>query len=125
MTEDDRSNSQNRRSFLLLFPFGVCAGVFGSVAVAAFRFLRPRVTSAAEGWSEVASLSDLSGEGPIARKITTDRISGWAMTREERQVFVLPGNGNQVISAVCPHEGCEVMWDKAANRFSCPCHESY
>ena len=46
-------------------------------------------------------------------------------TTEEHNVFVLPAKGNQVLSAVCPHEGCEVAWDGNANRFSCPCHESF
>ena len=35
------------------------------------------------------------------------------------------GKNNQVLSAICPHEGCEVVWEQGMNRFSCPCHESY
>ena len=42
-----------------------------------------------------------------------------------KNIFVLPGKNNQVLSAICPHEGCEVAWDKDTNRFSCPCHESF
>jgi len=37
---------------------------------------------------------------------------------------VLPAKNHQVLSAICPHEGCEVSWDGSSNRFSCPCHES-
>jgi len=54
-----------------------------------------------------------------------EHIAGWAITTEEHNVFVLPTKGNQVVSAVCPHEGCEVLWDGQRNQFSCPCHESY
>ncbi len=38
---------------------------------------------------------------------------------------MLPAKNNQVLSAICPHEGCEVVWEQNTNRFSCPCHESY
>jgi Rieske Fe-S protein len=55
----------------------------------------------------------------------TEQINGWAVTREQHRVYVLPAKNNQVLSAVCPHEGCEVAWEQAINRFSCPCHESY
>jgi Rieske Fe-S protein len=114
----------NRRSFLLLFPLTVFAGIFSSVGVAAFRFLRPRLTSTSnENWVDVGMLSELNADIPVVKKITTDTVTGWAVTREQHQVYVLPGN--RVLSAVCPHEGCEVAWDKSANRFSCPCHESY
>jgi menaquinol-cytochrome c reductase iron-sulfur subunit len=124
MSKQNQSNTGSRRSFLLLFPATVFAGIFSSVGVAAFRFLRPRIVfSSNENWVDVAALSELKGDAPIARKIATADVTGWAVTREQRQVYVLPGN--RVLSAVCPHEGCEVAWDKSTNRFSCPCHESY
>jgi quinol---cytochrome c reductase iron-sulfur subunit, bacillus type len=114
----------NRRSFLLLFPLTVFAGIFSSVGVAAFRLLRPRLASTSnENWVDVGMLSELNGAMPVGKKIATDTVAGWAATREQHQVYVLPGN--RVLSAVCPHEGCEVAWDKSTNRFSCPCHESY
>ena len=62
---------------------------------------------------------------PISRKIVAEQMTGWAITTEEHNVFVLPAKNNQVVSAICPHEGCEVSWDQATNRFACPCHESY
>ena len=47
------------------------------------------------------------------------------ITNEEHNVFVLPAKNNQVLSPICPHEGCEVLWDGQRNQFACPCHESY
>jgi menaquinol-cytochrome c reductase iron-sulfur subunit len=126
MPANDELENRTRRSFIFLLPVSVFAGVFSSIAVAAFRFLRPRIVrETTDSWTDVALMSELKGEFPVAKKITADHISGWALTREEHQVYVLPGKNNQVLSAVCPHEGCEVAWDKDANRFSCPCHESY
>lgn len=126
MSAEERLQNQTRRSFLLLLPLGVVAGVVGSIGVAAFRFLRPRLAGvAAENWIDVASLSELAGDLPQARKISTDLVTGWAVSSEAHPVYVLPGRNNAVLSAVCPHEGCEVAWEKEMNRFSCPCHESY
>ena len=115
----------SRRSFLKLLPLGVFAGVFASIGGAAFRFLRPKLFAATDSWLDVATLSELTGPQPISRKITTEHVAGWAITTEEHNVFVLPAKNNQVLSAICPHEGCEVAFDGGTNRFSCPCHESF
>jgi len=117
--------NDSRRSFLKILPLGVVAGVFASIGGAAFRFLRPRLAAASDRWLDVANVSELSGPQPLTRKVVAEHIAGWAVTTEEHNVFVLPANGNQVLSAVCPHEGCEVAWQQNTNRFACPCHESY
>jgi Rieske Fe-S protein len=117
--------NRSRRSFLQLLPLGVLAGVLASISGAAFRFLRPRLSAPSEQWLDVATLSDLTGPQPLAKKVLADHISGWAITTEEHNVFVLPAKNNQVLSPICPHEGCEVAWEQTRSRFSCPCHESY
>ena len=114
--------TQSRRSFLSLLPL---AAVFASIGGAAFRFLRPRIAAASESWLDVANVSELTGPTPLTRKVVAEQVSGWAVTTEEHNVFVLPAKNNQVLSPICPHEGCEVMWEQNANRFSCPCHESF
>jgi menaquinol-cytochrome c reductase iron-sulfur subunit len=113
---------RSRRSFLKFFPL---AAIFASIGGAAFRFLRPRLSAATDAWLDVAPVAELSGPHPISRKITAEQISGWAITTEEHNVFILPAKNNQVVSAICPHEGCEVAWEQNTNRFSCPCHESF
>src|SRR5215208_557126 len=115
----------SRRSFLKLLPLSVLAGVFASIGGAAFRFLRPRIGAAGDRWLDVATVSELTGPQPLSKKIVAEHIAGWAATTEEHNVFVLPAKNNQVLSAICPHEGCEVKWEQSRNRFSCPCHESY
>ena len=117
--------NRSRRSFLTIVPFGILAGVFASIAGGAFRFLRPRLTAASDRWLDVAQVSELTAPQPVSRKILAEHINGWAITTEEHNVFVLPTKGNQVLSAVCPHEGCEVAWEQNMNRFSCPCHASF
>ena len=122
---DMEEPNKSRRSFLKIVPLGIVAGVFASIGSAAFRFLRPRLSVASDRWLDVARVSELTGQLPVNKKIVAEHIAGWAVTTEEHNVFVLPAKGNQVLSAICPHEGCEVAWEQNANRFSCPCHESY
>ena len=115
------SHKPTRRSFLLVVPLGI----FATIAGAAFRFLRPRVSAATDRWLDVAAVNEITGPQPVSRKVVAEHIAGWAITTEEHNVFVLPARGNQFVSAICPHEGCEVLWEQQRNRFSCPCHESY
>ena len=34
------------------------------------------------------------------------------------------GEERRVVSAICPHEGCEVEWSADQKQFLCPCHDS-
>src|ERR1043165_2092525 len=122
---DMEPTNRSRRSFLQLLPLGVFVGVFASLSGAAVRFLRPRLSAPTNQWLDVASVSELTGPQPIAKKVLAEHVSGWVITNEEHNVFVLPAKNNQVLSPICPHEGCEVSWDQARNRFACPCHESF
>jgi Rieske Fe-S protein len=114
----------SRRNFLMLVPLGIFAGVAATVMTAAFRFLRPIFTPSEAKWSDVAPVALLQGEKPIMRSIIAEHQAGWASTVEEHFVYVLPKQ-NQVLSSICPHEGCNVSWREAENEFFCPCHDSY
>lgn len=119
-----------RRFFLVAFPAAVLTAVAGALSAAGFRFLRPRAESAATSadsrWSTVAPAASLAGAAePVTRKVSITREAGWASVAEERTVFVLPAAPRpRVLSAVCPHEGCEVSWDADQKSFLCPCHDS-
>ena len=115
---------QSRRAFVLLLPLAAIGGMFATIATAAFRFLRPAVAATSEKWIDVASVVELSGNKPVQRKVIAEEVAGWARSLAEHSVYILPGKNNQVLSAVCPHEGCEVSWRDDENVFSCPCHDS-
>lgn len=121
-----RAPSHLRRRILLWIPAAVFASAFGSVAAAAFRFLRPRAgeVGASGGWFAVARTSELGGAEPLAREVTVEHRAGWSATARAHTFFVLPGAERRVVSAVCPHEGCEVEWDGGQRKFLCPCHDS-
>lgn len=121
----EREPDRGRRGFLLLLPITVFAGLAATVITAAFRFLRPSNTVTESDWSNLGPLSDLKGEKPIMRTVIAEHQAGWASTLEEHFVYILPHKNNQVISSICPHEGCNVAWRADANQFFCPCHDSY
>jgi Rieske Fe-S protein len=116
---------EGRRNFLLLIPLGIFAAVAGTLLTAAFRFLHPHVGAGEAKWSDVAPLDELKGERPIMRSILAEHEAGWASTLEEHFVYVLPAKNYQVLSSVCPHEGCNVSWRDDTNGFFCPCHDSF
>lgn len=131
MRDSNSSNSKpdkSRRAFILLLPLAAIGGVFATVASAAFRFLRPVSSASNQTWIDVARVAEISGTKPVARKVAVEQTAGWARTLSEHSVYVLPSvsaqQGHQVLSAVCPHEGCEVAWRDDENVFSCPCHDS-
>lgn len=116
---------KGRRDFLFLLPLGIFAGLTATIMTAAFRFLRPAKATQDAVWSDVAPLSELKGEVPIMRSITTEHQAAWTTALEEHFVYVLPHKGNEVLSNICPHEGCDVAWRAETNQFVCPCHDSY
>lgn len=117
---------KDRRSFLAVLPLGVLGVVGASMTMAAKSSLAPQdAASTDEAWKTVGDISELAGEEPIEKTIAVTCRSGWSKTVEDVSVYVLPQNDNKVLSSVCPHEGCPVVWDDESKNFLCPCHDSY
>ncbi len=130
-TQADKSGGQTdrgRRRFLLLAPAGISFGIMATVMSAAMRYLRPQAarvvdSGAREQWLPVAPALELTGAQPLARTISVQHETGWTQVIEQHPVIVLP-QAQRVLSAVCPHEGCTVIWRAEDNAFLCPCHDS-
>ena len=94
---------------------GLGAG-YGGLAVMAGRFLYPTGDHSV-GWCFVTVVDDLKpGES-----MTFVAPSG------EEAVVARQGEGTTAedfiaLSSVCPHLGCQVLWEPHNNRFFCPCH---
>jgi Rieske Fe-S protein len=127
VSDKDQSDSppdKSRRAFMFFVPLGAIGGMFVAFSTAAFRFLRPVVSARGQQWIDVAVVGEINGSKPIARKVVVEQIAGWGKSFAPHSVYILPAKNNQVLSAVCPHEGCEVSWQAEENVFACPCHDS-
>ncbi len=124
--KQENLESPSRRDFLSLIPLGIFGAIAASIGTASKRFLEPPVVSAAgENWKPLGILSELNGEEPIAKSVLVESQSGWSKTIEDITVYVLPKHECKVLSSVCPHEGCPIVWDKDSKNFLCPCHDSF
>lgn len=123
--------AKDRRKFLTLIPLAVFGAIAASLGVASKKFLAPSAAAkeagetVAENWKTLGAVADLGGEEPIEKIISVEKNAGWSKTIEDTTVFVLPKHDNKVLSSVCPHEGCPVVWDRETKNFLCPCHDSF
>lgn len=117
---------EDRRTFLSILPIGMLGLIGASMTLAAKHSLDPIAEeTAAANWTTLDAVSELTGEEPIEKTIAVTCRSGWQKTVEDKTVFVLPKHDNKVLSSVCPHEGCPIVWEGESGKFLCPCHDSY
>jgi menaquinol-cytochrome c reductase iron-sulfur subunit len=75
--------------------------------------------------SPLGAINDFTGlSEPALRTIKIEQIDGWRKTVLEKTVYVTNTDTGQlrVLTAVCPHLGCTVPWNKDKKQFVCPCH---
>lgn len=124
--KDSEIIKEDRRTFLSILPIGVLGLVGASITLAAKHSLDPQAeAAAAANWTTLDDVAELAGDEPIEKTISITCRSGWQKTTEDQTVFVLPKHANKVLSSVCPHEGCPIVWDGDSSKFLCPCHDSY
>jgi menaquinol-cytochrome c reductase iron-sulfur subunit len=141
---DSPSAPHHRRSFLT----SVGAIIFGGIAVV-FPFaaglgvlvdpLRRRVGSSTDHGAAVETkfvrvglLAMLPDDGvPRQFAVTEDSTDAWSCILGERvgPVFLARSKSDNApvvtaFSSTCPHLGCAVDFNAAANQFECPCHQS-
>ncbi len=121
------SSLESRRSFLgaLLGVGSVFVGALLSVPLirfALFPLLR-RTTELKS--SPLGTLSEFSAlTEPVMRTIQIEQVDGWRKAVSEKAVYITKDKQGQLLAltAVCPHLGCTVPWNKEKNQFICPCH---
>jgi menaquinol-cytochrome c reductase iron-sulfur subunit len=66
----------------------------------------------------------LSLTEPVMRTIQIEQVDGWRKAVSEKAVYVTKDSQGQlrVLTAICPHLGCTVPWNKEKSQFVCPCH---
>lgn len=125
--ETARAPQHLRRRIIFWIPAAILASLAGTIVTSALKFLRPRageVGVAKSDWFPVAKVNEIAGDEPLMREVFVEHRAGWSSTLRGHAVFLLPGAERRVVSAVCPHEGCEVEWSAEQKKFLCPCHDS-
>ncbi|MHB1699328.1 MAG: Rieske 2Fe-2S domain-containing protein [Acidobacteriaceae bacterium] len=117
----------NRRSFFgVLLGIG-SAGMGALLAIPVLRYvLYPLYAKSKQsGWSVVATADELSNlSQPVLKTVDFKQLDGWREVDSSQSVYVTKGADGQmeVLSAICPHLGCSVSWQKGQDQFVCPCH---
>jgi len=119
----------DRRSFLATALGTIVAGAGALLAIPMLRFaLYPIFARTAEtDWSDVGPVDSFAAlSDPVQKMITISQLDGWRQSDSQKPVYVTKDSRGQlaVLSAVCPHLGCQVPWNAEKRQFFCPCHGS-
>ena len=122
-----------RRSFFLwLVAVGTAAmGAVLSVPLVRYVLYPVFAKTTSISWSNLGSGSKFASlSAPDRQIVKIEQVDGWREAVSQKPVYVTKGNrkgavdNTEVLSAVCPHLGCEVPWDPDEGKFMCPCHGS-
>jgi len=131
--EQDKRILEGRRSFFLWLIAVGAAAMGALLAVPLVRYVLYPVfaTTTSRSWSHLGDFSDYASiTTPDRKDAVTKQVDGWRESVAKKPVYVVKGkrkpsiNDKEVLTAVCPHLGCDVPWDAAQNKFHCPCHGS-
>ena len=117
----------NRRSFFgALLGIGT-AGMGALLGIPVLRYvLYPLYAkSSKSGWSIIGKSEEFANlTTPQLTSIDFKQLDGWREVDSSQSVYVTKGRDGEVkvLSAICPHLGCSVSWQKGQNEFVCPCH---
>ena len=131
--DQDKRILEGRRSFFLwLLAVGTAAmGALLSVPLVRYTLYPVFATTTSLSWSDLGKTSDYAAiTTPDRKDIEIKQVDGWRESISRKPVYVTKGrrkpsiNDTEVLTAVCPHLGCEVPWDESQGKFVCPCHGS-
>ena len=129
--ETDRRAALGRIALAAGCALGAAAMV-GPAGVALSPLLRPAEPSGAatsDGWMRVDNITRFVVGAPPARIVLRmDVRDQWLVRRGETLGAVLVERLSErdfrVLSSVCPHLGCSVVWQAERANWFCPCHKS-
>lgn len=121
--------SPDRRSFLATALGAIMAAAGALLAIPLVRFaLYPIFAKSGDAdWSDVGAAADFASlSEPVQKMITISQLDGWRASLSQKAVYVTKDSQGQleVLSAICPHLGCQVPWNAEKKAFFCPCHGS-
>lgn len=119
----------DRRSFLgmLLGAGSAVIGVLMAIPLVRFALYPMFAKSAEAEWSDLGPADAFASlTTPVQKLVTIRDRDGWREAISRKAVYVTKNQQGQleVLTAVCPHLGCEIPWDASRKEFFCPCHGS-
>jgi len=102
-------------------------GVLLAIPLVRMAFYPLFANSGANAWTDAGSLNSYDSlQTPVRRLIQIETTDGWQQSLSKKVVYVTksPDGKIRVLSAVCPHLGCEISWNAEKDQFLCPCHGS-
>jgi cytochrome b6-f complex iron-sulfur subunit len=120
---------ERRNIMNLILVFGGALPAVGGLAVPYVLFFIPRGGGGAGGGltAKTKAGDDITFAGWLESHALGDRQLVQGLKGDATYLIVENGNKevrDYGINAVCTHLGCVVPWNKAANKFMCPCHGS-
>jgi len=133
MTDGERRDEEgSRRKFMLVGAGALGACVAGVTVAPALSLLthplRTPTTSGSDAFIPAGKLAQFQGSVPVKVDLYADKVDAWNRVVEVKigSAWVFRQAGElRALSTVCPHLGCAIDYDAEANKFLCPCHDSY
>ena len=129
----DKRILEGRRSFFLwLIAIGTAAmGTLLAVPLVRYVLYPVFATTTSRSWSNLGHEGHYASiTAPHRKDVDIKQVDGWRESISKKPVYITKGkrkpsiNNTEVLTAVCPHLGCDVPWNEAEGKFMCPCHGS-
>ncbi len=128
---DEPDQGGTRRTFLCVSVGALGAAIAAISVVPALGFvlypLDHSTTSGGDEFLPAGKRRNFAGNKPMRVELFADRVDAWNRIEQVKvgSCWVFEQRGELVaLSTVCPHLGCAVDFDSAAEKFKCPCHRS-
>ena len=127
LNQDDFVPDMQRRTIMNLVLLGGAAVPVGWMGGGFIYFLVPP-----KGASGGGALKALDANGDIVKNkawLAAHQVGDRQLVqglKGDAHYLIVTENGleNYALNAVCTHLGCVVPWNRAANKYMCPCHGS-
>jgi len=131
-TQDKRVMEGRRSFFLWLIAIGTAAmGTLLAVPLVRYVLYPVFAKTTSVSWSDLGQENQYASlSSPVRKIVKIEQVDGWREAISRKPVYITKGkrngslDGTEVLTAVCPHLGCEVPWNATENKFMCPCHGS-
>ena len=129
MAEPEQADGLSRRKFvtgMLAVLGGTIAAAIGLPAVG--YLITPAIKrTATDVWVPLGPVEDIPVDQPTLFTFSRTRRIGWETTATSYGMYVLrsPDEHFLVLSNVCTHLACRVVWKDDLQDYACPCHDGH